>query len=235
MAYDADTRDQLIEGVRRFAAERLRPIEAQVAENDAIPDEIIEEMKALGLYGLSIPEEYGGLGLSMEDECLVGFELGRTLLELALAGLHRLRARERGPLARYEPLGASGRLFLLLRRLPVVEPALQPCKLALARGDRLGSHAQRSLQLLELGARVLLLCAALLGEFPREPEQLFPVEVRAGLVWCVAAAPGRPRVEPLLPTLDVGHLTPTFSGGLCASSRIGSTSRKQAPRGYASS
>jgi acyl-CoA dehydrogenase len=78
MAYDADTRDQLIDMVRRFAAEQLRPIEAKVAEDDAIPDEILEEMKALGLYGLSIPEEYGGLDLSMEDECLVAIELGRV-------------------------------------------------------------------------------------------------------------------------------------------------------------
>jgi len=37
MALDPETRDQLIDGVRRFVAERLRPIEAQVAENDAIP------------------------------------------------------------------------------------------------------------------------------------------------------------------------------------------------------
>ncbi len=78
MALDAETRDHLIETVRRFVAERLRPIEAQVAENDAVPDDILAEMRALGLYGLTIPEEYGGLDLSMEDECLVGIELGRT-------------------------------------------------------------------------------------------------------------------------------------------------------------
>jgi len=78
MALDAETRDQLIDTVRRFVAERLRPIEAQVAENDAVPDEVLAEMRALGLYGLTIPEEYGGLDLSMEDECLVGIELGRT-------------------------------------------------------------------------------------------------------------------------------------------------------------
>ncbi len=78
MALDAETRDQLIDTVRRFVAERLRPIEAQVAETDAIPDDIIEEMKALGLYGISIPEAYGGLDLSMEDECLVAIELGRA-------------------------------------------------------------------------------------------------------------------------------------------------------------
>ncbi len=78
MALDAETRDQLIDTVRRFVAERLRPIEAQVAENDAVPDDILAEMRALGLYGISIPEQYGGLDLSMEDECLVAIELGRA-------------------------------------------------------------------------------------------------------------------------------------------------------------
>jgi acyl-CoA dehydrogenase len=78
MALDAETRDQLIDTVRRFVTERLRPIEAQVAEDDAIPDDILDEMRALGLYGISIPEAYGGLDLSMEDECLVAIELGRA-------------------------------------------------------------------------------------------------------------------------------------------------------------
>jgi acyl-CoA dehydrogenase len=78
MALDVETRDQLIDTVRRFVSERLRPLEGQVSEQDAIPDEVLEEMKALGLYGLSIPEGYGGLDLSMEDECLVAVELGRT-------------------------------------------------------------------------------------------------------------------------------------------------------------
>ena len=78
MALDRETRDELIEGVRRFVAERLRPLEAKIAEDDAIPDEIIGAMRDLGLFGLSIPEDYGGLGLSMEDECLVAIELGRT-------------------------------------------------------------------------------------------------------------------------------------------------------------
>lgn len=78
MALDAETRDQLIDTVRRFVTERLRPLEVQVAEDDAMPDDVVEEMKGLGLFGLSIPEEYGGLGLSMEDECLVVIEMGRT-------------------------------------------------------------------------------------------------------------------------------------------------------------
>ena len=78
MALDAETRDQLIDTVRRFVTERLRPLEAQVAEDDAMPDDVVEEMKGLGLFGLSIPEAYGGLDLTMEEECLVVIELGRT-------------------------------------------------------------------------------------------------------------------------------------------------------------
>jgi len=78
VALDTETRDQLIDTVRRFVTERLRPIEAEVAESNQVPEPVIREMRELGLFGLSIPEEYGGLDLSMEDECLVVFELGRA-------------------------------------------------------------------------------------------------------------------------------------------------------------
>ena len=78
MALDRETRDELLTIVRRFVTERLRPLEARIAEDDAIPDDIVGAMRDLGLFGLSIPEEHGGLGLSMEDECLVAIELGHT-------------------------------------------------------------------------------------------------------------------------------------------------------------
>ncbi|MBB6011399.1 acyl-CoA dehydrogenase [Aquamicrobium lusatiense] len=78
MALDSETLDQLLETIRRFVRERLVPLEHQVAENDAIPAEIITAMREMGLFGLSIPEEHGGLGLSMEEEVCVAFELGRT-------------------------------------------------------------------------------------------------------------------------------------------------------------
>ena len=78
MALDAETFDALIDTVRRFVAERLRPLEAEVEAADAIPQHIVEEMKALGLFGLSIAEEFGGLGLTMLEECRVGIEMGRT-------------------------------------------------------------------------------------------------------------------------------------------------------------
>ncbi len=78
MALDAETRKQLIDTVHRFVAEKCVPIEAKVADDDRVPDSIIQEMRDLGLFGLSIPEEYGGLGLSMEEEVLVAMELGQT-------------------------------------------------------------------------------------------------------------------------------------------------------------
>jgi acyl-CoA dehydrogenase len=78
MALDAETRDQFIDTLRRFVSEQLRPLEAQVAADDQVPEAVIQQMRELGLFGISIPEEYGGLDLSMEDECLVVFELGRA-------------------------------------------------------------------------------------------------------------------------------------------------------------
>jgi acyl-CoA dehydrogenase len=78
MALDLETRNELIQTVRRFVREKCVPIESKVAEEDLMPDRIVAEMRTLGLFGLSIPQEYGGLGLTMEEEVLVCFELGQT-------------------------------------------------------------------------------------------------------------------------------------------------------------
>ncbi|MCA8902844.1 MAG: acyl-CoA dehydrogenase family protein, partial [Hyphomonas sp.] len=78
MAFDAEIRAALIEQVRRFVTEVCVPAEADVAENDEVPQAIVDEMKSLGLFGIAVPEEYGGLQLDMETECLVAFELGQT-------------------------------------------------------------------------------------------------------------------------------------------------------------
>jgi len=78
MALDPETLSQLLETVRRYVHERLIPLEQEVDRNDKIPTDVIEEMKELGLFGLSIPESYGGLGLSMSEEVLVGQEVGYT-------------------------------------------------------------------------------------------------------------------------------------------------------------
>jgi acyl-CoA dehydrogenase len=78
MALPKDSLDALLAVVARFVKERLVPLEASVAENNEVPDEVVNEMKAMGLFGMSIPEEFGGLGLTMEEEVRVAFEFGHT-------------------------------------------------------------------------------------------------------------------------------------------------------------
>jgi acyl-CoA dehydrogenase len=78
LAVDQETLKQLVDGVARFVSERLVPLEDQVARDDAVPADIIAEMGTLGLFGLSIPQEYGGLGLNMSEEVQVAFQLGQT-------------------------------------------------------------------------------------------------------------------------------------------------------------
>jgi acyl-CoA dehydrogenase len=78
MIRDTEMLNQFLDTISKFVRERLVPAENEVAENDAIPEDIVQEMKDMGLFGMTIPEEYGGLGLTMEEEVLVAIELGRT-------------------------------------------------------------------------------------------------------------------------------------------------------------
>jgi acyl-CoA dehydrogenase len=64
--------------IRRFVNQDLEPISQKVEEEDCIPEEVVQQMRELGLFGLSIPEEYGGLGLGTLGECLVYEELSKT-------------------------------------------------------------------------------------------------------------------------------------------------------------
>ncbi|MCG3843220.1 MULTISPECIES: acyl-CoA dehydrogenase family protein [unclassified Psychrobacter] len=78
MIRDKETLDHITQTIRNFVNNQLIPMEHWVAENDRLPEEIIEQMRELGLFGLTIPEEYGGLGVTMEEEVTLAFELGRT-------------------------------------------------------------------------------------------------------------------------------------------------------------
>jgi acyl-CoA dehydrogenase len=78
MIRDRETLTLFLNTVSRFVNERLVPAEDAVAESDQIPEDIVDEMRELGLFGLCIPEPYGGLGLTMEEEVLFAFEIGRT-------------------------------------------------------------------------------------------------------------------------------------------------------------
>ena len=78
MALDQESFDILLATVQRFVRERLVPAENHLEEHDEVPAELIEEMKQMGLFGLTVPEEYGGIGLSASQEVRVNFELGQT-------------------------------------------------------------------------------------------------------------------------------------------------------------
>lgn len=78
MSMDTETFALLLATVRRFVSERLRPLEAEVEEQDAVPDAVVADMRELGLFGLSIDECYGGMGLSMLEEARVAMAFGHT-------------------------------------------------------------------------------------------------------------------------------------------------------------
>jgi acyl-CoA dehydrogenase len=78
MIRDQETLNLLLDSISRFVRERLVPQEHHVADTDQIPDDIVQEMKDMGLFGMSIPEAFGGMGLTMEEEVMAGFEIAYT-------------------------------------------------------------------------------------------------------------------------------------------------------------
>ncbi|OWK28534.1 acyl-CoA dehydrogenase family protein [Sphingomonas mucosissima] len=75
---DAETFDQFIDQLRRYVRDRLIPAERDIIESDCIPPEIIDELREMGLFGITIPEEYGGAGMNIS-------QYTRTIRELAYA------------------------------------------------------------------------------------------------------------------------------------------------------
>jgi acyl-CoA dehydrogenase len=75
MIQDAETLGLLLDSIRRFVRERLIPAEVEVTEADAMPEAIVREMREMGLFGYALPREYGGLGLTTEEQMHVSFEL----------------------------------------------------------------------------------------------------------------------------------------------------------------
>ncbi len=64
--------------VSRFVKNDLEPISQKVEEEGKIPESIVQKMRDLGFFGLSIPEEYGGMGLGTLGECVLNEEFGRV-------------------------------------------------------------------------------------------------------------------------------------------------------------
>jgi acyl-CoA dehydrogenase len=69
---------QIARTVKEFVDHEVEPLANQIEEEDRVPEHLLEKAKKLGLYGLGIPEEYGGLGLGLVGRCLVLEKLGRT-------------------------------------------------------------------------------------------------------------------------------------------------------------
>jgi acyl-CoA dehydrogenase len=70
--------DELIEVLRDFIRREVMPAEAGIDESDEIPERLIAQAKEMGLYGYALPAEYGGLGLSVEQQVRLTVELGYT-------------------------------------------------------------------------------------------------------------------------------------------------------------
>ncbi len=68
----------LKENVRKFVRQEVEPAAMEIEEKNEIPEHIVEKSKEMGLFSLSIPEEYGGLGLNMVGKCAIYEELGKT-------------------------------------------------------------------------------------------------------------------------------------------------------------
>ncbi|CAK6473051.1 acyl-CoA dehydrogenase family protein [Peribacillus castrilensis] len=69
---------QMKEMIRNFVEREVEPFAIQIEEEDAIPGHLVEKAKDLGLFGISIPEQYGGIGLNAVGKATVLEQLGRT-------------------------------------------------------------------------------------------------------------------------------------------------------------
>jgi (2S)-methylsuccinyl-CoA dehydrogenase len=82
-----DTLESIREEMRKFAVSEVIPhAQAWHLKNDYIPLEIVAHMSELGVFGLTIPEEFGGLGLGKESMCVVSEELSRGYIGVGSLG-----------------------------------------------------------------------------------------------------------------------------------------------------
>ena len=75
---DAEDLAAVLAAVRHFVRSEVVPLEDRIEADDAVPAEVIDACKDMGLYGFAIPEQYGGLGLTLAEEVQLAFELGWT-------------------------------------------------------------------------------------------------------------------------------------------------------------
>jgi alkylation response protein AidB-like acyl-CoA dehydrogenase len=79
----SDVQKAIIETVRDFVDNEVIPVADEMEHRDEFPDKIVEQMKELGLFGLTVPEEYGGIGESLTTYALAVVELARGWMSLS--------------------------------------------------------------------------------------------------------------------------------------------------------
>src|SRR6185369_6641546 len=80
---DVETRDELRATVRRWVVREVLPVAGDLEHEDAYPAELVEQMQAMGLFGITIPEEHGGLGLDLHAYIAVIEELAAGWMSLS--------------------------------------------------------------------------------------------------------------------------------------------------------
>jgi alkylation response protein AidB-like acyl-CoA dehydrogenase len=85
VAYSEQTDEQraIVEMVRQFADEQIIPNAEKYDHEDTFPEPIVEQMKELGLFGVTIPEEYGGMGLDLTTYAMIVEELSRGWISIS--------------------------------------------------------------------------------------------------------------------------------------------------------
>jgi acyl-CoA dehydrogenase len=78
MAFDAEKENLVLDAVERFVEREIKPVAQRLEHADEWPADIVAGMREMGLFGLTIPEAHGGMGLTMEEEVRVMIELGKT-------------------------------------------------------------------------------------------------------------------------------------------------------------
>ncbi|MDQ3571835.1 MAG: acyl-CoA dehydrogenase family protein [Actinomycetota bacterium] len=78
-----DEQEAIIEMVRQFADNEIIPNAEEYDHEDKFPEPIVEQMKELGLFGVTIPEEYGGMGLDLATYALIVEELSRGWISIS--------------------------------------------------------------------------------------------------------------------------------------------------------
>ena len=85
VTYDEQTDDQkaILEMVRQFVDEQILPNAEEYDAEDKFPEPIVEQMKELGLFGVTIPEEYDGMGLDLATYAMIVEELSRGWISIS--------------------------------------------------------------------------------------------------------------------------------------------------------